>query len=571
MKAREILTPQDFAAIVYGAANGQGKQQRTSALRLARMAVEDLLASVLKKLGKQKFGKQVSGNQTSGEVLESAKKYLFEPLFEVIVEGKTLEQRRKAAAQIAALYVRVFGLLEADEEKASGIVEDVTAQSEDAMEALLLCPTKEPAKKQPPPAAITVVKPGDESMPETVILSPDFARFLREQHGQPVTSCTKSGLPTDKAAEASGQPARLILIQLLTKKAFEEWLQEDTGKLWIKENCLSSLRENTAELYRIALHKAFQLYEQGAYQKEYCTPQRSAMPGIQYGHRLLRLPIALGEADFNDSEIYCGPVGNLQVPDVDFEELVRRYVNAMRLSAITIYNLDDITEDYVRRHFADQTLFIEPKRIELFQTAVMLALSSGPLLNFIRDARDQGRDITPEQVAEWLRGDKGSSVRTSILSGWERSYLLPGVGSGTFHGFVSNEDFRRLFVGLCAPNNPRSGGPGQVGPENAGAAYCSSDTTKWVNGGTAAITYAEKETKESFSAAVLNRIDRLVEVYEQVWQTARSLLAPADLPRSTDPLFSTYYSGYEFKSYVCWLAVKALKELKGTGFDRGAQ
>ena len=560
MGATEILNPQGFAEIVYGAAKRRSRQERASALRPARLGVTALLTAALKKLGK-----------SAGEdLLKRAKAYLFEPLFEAIVGSATLGERRQAAEKVAALYARVFKLLDADEETSKDVVEDVTSQSDQVEKSLRLCPEKEgSAVERSRPVAMTVVKPGDPSTPETVTLSPDFARFLREQHGQEVKGNAPPGMPTDIAVASGDLPAKLLLVQLLTKKSFEEWLQEDAGQRWLEQNCLALPRsseqgaEKYAELYRIALHKAFQLYEQGAYQKEYCVPQRTPMPGIQYGHRLLRLPVVVEEADFSSNGIYCGPEANLQIPDVDFEELVRRYVSAMRLSAITIYSLDDISEDYVRRFLADQTLIIDPKRIAIFATGVMQAISSRPLLEFIRNARDQGRDLTPEQVADWLKSENGSALKDSILSSWAGALpdILPATSAEAFQAIASKLDFQRLFVGLCAPELN-----GSVGPQNAGAAYDSRHPTAWTIDGASGITYTEKATKGSFATAVLSRIDRLVGVYERVWRTARSILGQADLPRPTDPLFESYYSGYEFKSYACWLTVSALSKLSSLDF-----
>jgi len=549
MNGKEEKTPQELALFLHKNLSVKDEKEKAK-------AENEILAATTKLI-------QAAQDQHKRRFLKADAnaliKYL-KNLLGVIFTGNK-EQRFAAANTFVTTYEFIVSLLKADAKSAAEIIKTIREHIEDTEEIIRICPGElsEPLPDSEP-KHISIKKPGDSVELETVTLSPDFSKFLRVKHSK-------------------DQP----LTQLLSKKSFIAWLDTETGKDWLKNNDIEKDKADLAELYRTELQKAFEDFEKASYQEAYSKPQNIPMPGIQYGHRLLRLPLNLRENNFIDSQIYEGPVGRINTPDVDLEELVRRYVNALYLTPITIYNFDDISPEFIDQYYLGLTDLVDPDRLAIFDNATNLAISSNLLLGYVREKQEQGMDLTPEDIAGWMLSEESSPLKNEIIDNWGDTLaeVLPGAVPGLLEELEDENRFRELIMGLCVPNLPLSGN-GKVGPGFAGAAYISDAGSPifqppehpWEIGELKAIKNEEKgpedftiiESKpgEKFATAVKTRIDDLTNIYDRAWRAVKSQLGEEGLLARKDYIL---YSGYEFKAIVSWLSLGALCNLAGSYFN----
>ncbi len=572
MPAVEYLKPDGFSALIYSTLRTGEGEEKAKALKAAGASVAKLLSHADNKHGRAITKKQVA------QLKKGIEKRLT-----LMLEGNRREQD-KAATQTVFWYSLAFNLPREKAEIANGRIRDLLEdlrfadeadEEEDLARDIEVCPeTLTEGKQHRTEREVSVRKPGAEPAQETVTLSPDFARFLREQHGQ--------------KGESGGEEMQLV--QLLTQGTFKSWLDTENGKDWKKENRLDAVA-NEAELYRIALSQAFALYESYSYDKLHCRPKNLPMPGIQYGHRILRLPFGITKKCFHDGEPYRGPIDRLHDPDVDLEELVRRYVNALYLEPVTVYNLDDISEDYIESYFKGRAGVLPAGSLSLCQVATKIAVGSQGLSGFLQSGLDQGENLTPENVAAWLQSDDSSDLKEEIAATW--ASLFGGAGQDSVPGFFESlptvQDFEKILYGLCVPNVSGDG----VGPNDSGSAYFDipegSDPFNYVDrpstpwpGPDGPISVDEKHPEDeddhpgqSFAAAVLKRIESVVQPYDTVWRSVRELVG-TDLLWELDDIDASEddseesgpkFSGYEFKATISWLALGAVGSLNQGFFD----
>jgi hypothetical protein len=431
---------------------------------------------------------------------------------------------------------------------------------------LLLCPdTENDLRHRLRPRHITIRKPiGDpDDGQEAITLSPDFANYLRRE---------------DKS-------------YLLSKTAFADWLKRQEAD---EQDNNEITANELAEKYRTELQKLAENYEEKIYAQLYAKPKNIPMPGIQRGHRLLKLPIELyPEEHFvtqeEEDSIYQGPLGGVEVPNVDLEELIRRYVNALHLKSISIYNLDDILDNDVSDYFKKQIDLLDPDKMAIFEEATKLAIRSEEVDTFIRVNQDQGRDLTLEDLIEWLLSEivEPATLKDKILEHWKNRLadVIPDADQGLIEELPAVSEFRRLFIGLCAPSieyNPDGQNRGKLGPEDAGSAYFDipegvtereddKPVKEWLLGSFGPITIEEKspddeeDVGKSFANAVLKRVDALTDVYDKAWRVAKDLLGTQALWDMNKE--DIKYSGYELKAIVSWLVLGTVNSLEGCYFN----
>jgi hypothetical protein len=139
--------------------------------------------------------------------------------------------------------------------------------------------------------------------------------------------------------------------------------------------------------YDAALAQAYARFERALNEDRYCTPQDLPMPGGQRGHRLLRLPVPLAEADFRDdgcgSRIYEGPLGAPVAPELDYAELVRRYVQFLKPLPRSFYDLESINEAEIQLSHTRDLGGVDPQVVRLFVEASRLALGNAAFVRWL--------------------------------------------------------------------------------------------------------------------------------------------------------------------------------------------
>lgn len=260
MPTGKIQEPQILALSIAKAAASRDEKERSKLMGEVNATVRELLRTAHESLG-CRFPRKI----------EKATAYYFDKLSKIIVEGEK-EERKDASHTFVSLYALASALPTAEADLVKEWVGTLGIWLEEAEEEfekkIIVCP--DALKKEdllPAPKYIRIKKPGPDIALETVTLSPDFAKFLREKHSK-----------------------ENHLMHLLTRSKFEAWLDTEQGKNWLTEQGINAEKPYPAEIYRVALHQAFEQYEEDAYSNLYCRPKNISMPGIQYGHRLLRLP-----------------------------------------------------------------------------------------------------------------------------------------------------------------------------------------------------------------------------------------------------------------------------------------
>jgi hypothetical protein len=554
-------TPDIFAGIIKSAVKEDDENKRSKLIVEFTKTVREIFNVVVKKHGRAVISKED----------EYAITGYFDSLIKIIIVEDYRKRREDAASKIIPRYELAYSMLEANATEVKEVLKSFLDEAEkpkekpkekpgdkpekepgkEAEKELKVCPDALKEKVKPSQAKhISIKKPGPLVSLEAVSLSPDFAKYLREQH-------TKE------------RP----LFQLLRKGSFEKWLDTTEGKAWLVAQALDPNVFDKPELYSIAVHQAFARYEKHAYEELYSRPTHIPMPGIQYGHRLLGLPFVLSppEKKFVEPNVYEGPTGRIQVPDVDFEELVRRYVNALYLKPITIYNLDDISDDQITNYFGEQIDILDPDKLALFQKTTKEVVTADVFLEFIRINQEQGVDLTLEKITDWLL-EEASDFKDEIINSWSDTIaeVLPGTAPGLLEEMEDVSRYKELLYGLCAPNKLNVD---NVGPNNAGAAYAYSlGTPPWQVAGVEGIKNEEKGPEnypeigagDELAQAVLKRIDALISVYDRAWRAVKAQLGEENLLNKKNEIA---YSGYELWSWVSCLAVGSLRSLSGRNFN----
>ncbi|MCP5054759.1 MAG: hypothetical protein GY940_46775, partial [bacterium] len=160
---------------------------------------------------------------------------------------------------------------------------------------LIPVPGGQPQPCTPAAYRVSVTKPGPRTAIRGAGLEPEFLSFLRGA-------------------------GRLLL------RSFQDWYDEAPAD--------GSPARTDPGVYDQALREAWAEFDRERFEKRYCKPGDIPTPGIQRGHRLLRLGVTINQNHFRDKgcggTIYEGGAGAPVPPELDYEELVRRYVDRLK-------------------------------------------------------------------------------------------------------------------------------------------------------------------------------------------------------------------------------------------------
>lgn len=452
-----------------------------------------------------------------------------EPLATGILNGDGAA-RRVAADQLASYYSAVVALSSGTVESRVGTLKTEAGSTNPALvraleqwsagttviTPVINVPLPGGASRPCVPAAIRVVldKPG--ALPGLVDagLEPDFIEYLRE----------------------NDMPAL---------QSFAAWRAQH-------EDVPTDDQPNA---YQVALAVAHRQFEADRFADRYCRPGDIAAPGVQYGHRLLRLPVQLSEQDFRNagcgSQVYEGELGAPLPPELDYAELVRRYVNALRPEARWRADLNAVTRaDIVESHLRYLPPGDPPVVLQFLVVASQTALQQRSMATFIAvfdELMRRGQSFT-----DWVMSPEGAEIRDGVLDAWH--HLIGGTSSGPAAavpaalaaGTLSVAEFARAFSGICVP-------PGPAAPALGANAPTVSDPR--IVGLAAANFYPPAGAGARTLDQVRNEIDRVLRQYDLVWSQAAQILGPAGL---RDASREIQLSGLEARAHIAYLAIAEL-------------
>lgn len=370
---------------------------------------------------------------------------------------------------------------------------------------------------------VAVEKPGVLPDLSEAGLDPDFVDWLRTQDG---------------------------LINLLS---FAEWRDGGDG---------SAPTDAERRAYEVALASAYRRYEKERFADRYCRPLALASPGVQYGHRLLRLPLRLAGSDFRDAgcgpQIYEGELGAPLPPELDYEELVRRYVNLLKPEARWRADVNAVTRsDIVESHLRSLPPADPPAVLQFLVVASQTALQHRSMATLI-DVAD-GLLRRGENFSDWMMGPEGAEIRDAVRDAWQR--LVSGstaTGGSTVPGALASTtmsavEFTRALTALCVPavSPGNSNPPTIVEPRLAGL-----EPGRFFPVNTAARSPAE----------VRDQVDLLVRQYDTVWSQAAQLLGPGGLRDARNEI---RLSGLEARSHIALLAIACTLSMRYPPYTAG--
>jgi hypothetical protein len=303
-----------------------------------------------------------------------------------------------------------------------------------------------------------------------------------------------------------------------------------------------------ADSYQAALAAAYRGYEDERFADRYCRPGDIAAPGEQYGHRLLRLPLRLRDRDFRaagcGAQIYEGELGAPLPPELDYEELVRRYVELLKPQSRWRVEVNALTRgDIVASHLRYLGSADAPAVLHLMVTASQTALQVRTMASLIEVADDLQR--RGQNLIHWLLGPEATELREAVLASWQRLVGAPAAATAALPatlagGTLSRAEFARALTGLCLPAPPPPGFPAVpvAEPRIVGLAPAA-----FYPGPPAAARTPEQVRAE---------IERLVTQYDTVWSQAAQLLGPAGLREARQEI---RLSGLEARAHIAHLAV----------------
>ncbi|MCP4307707.1 MAG: hypothetical protein GY788_23100 [bacterium] len=292
--------------------------------------------------------------------------------------------------------------------------------------------------------------------------------------------------------------------------------------------------------YGTALASAWEDFEKHLLEKRYCRPTDIPASNVYRGYRLLRLDTQLCPQDFRlqcekqtSGIIYEGPLGPGTPPEIDYEELVRRYIRQLRQDTAPASRPvlpEEIAEAVVAIGFPpDRTaLFVQATGLALhlhnlrFWEDIRARLTPGapatpaaasgtrPQLSVARQelsfppplvssTRPAGSVTSP---AAWLLGPEGQEIQAAVERLWQsllpepptaaRSTVEPGIPGGAW----PVTQFRQHIGSLALIGTPQ----GQGG-----------DPERYYPG-----VFDPKVFEEKVRA--------LASIYGEVWSAARAVL-----------------------------------------------
>ena len=306
---------------------------------------------------------------------------------------------------------------------------------------------------------------------------------------------------------------------------------------------------NAPDDYQIALARAHQAYEKDRFTDRYCRPGDIPAPGEQYGHTLLRLPLRLAQRDFRSAgcgpQIYEGELGVSDTPELDYEELVRRYVDLLKPRTRGSSDVNAVTRsDIVTAHLRGLGSADNPAVLSLMVVATQTALqmrSMATLIDLDDDLARGGR-----RLDDWLASPGGEEIRTTVLEAWRRLIAPPAAttpAAGSLPGgALSANAFRNAVLALCAPPPPPQ-------PPFGNNVF---EEPLVVSGGAALpgrFVAAVRPAEE-----IVAEVERLVGQFDAVWSQAARLLGPEGLRNAT----LIQLSGLEARAHIVWLTTASL-------------
>ncbi len=468
-------------------------------------------------------------DQTKASVLASAG-----ALEKAIFSGRSSKEREKAAMGLAREYEAGYQLAASGSSGASGqkwryggrsgqvpVSTDETVSDNERLDELLRTELK-----------------GRKIAPPKFIWPDDDANL---SCGPIVTVSKPGGLKDLK--EAGFDPAFLQYLKRndqLALRTYEEWLAE---------NELDPSAQNRRH-YEEAMAKAYERFEKERDEGRYCRPRDIPAPGIFHGRRMLRIDCPITETEFasyaGQNGIYEGPQGAPVPPELDYEELVRRYVNNLRTQAISYYDLSVSSPEVAVLHRQDIYPF-DPLIHRMFLVASMVALQNPDGILKILRVIHIGLPFTatgrrPEEIRAWLR-DGGDGFRDWVIDIWKgilRGLAQPGSQTTPAgRDFLPVTEFQMRFDRLCQPwdnnENPPYGGLHR----KSGFYQELMDRA-----------LAGEISENDFEQLILNEIEDLAAVYNRLWTQARQSIGAETLLNMRQDI---QLSGYEARAYLLTL------------------
>jgi hypothetical protein len=328
--------------------------------------------------------------------------------------------------------------------------------------------------------------------------------------------------------------------------------------------------------YAQDLAAAWEDFEKQLFENRYCRPSDLPAPNIYRGYRLLRLDAQLCASDFrpqsaqpSQSTIYEGLLGPAAPPEIDYVELIRRYVEQLRHDAAPASRpvaTEEIVAALVGSGFS-------PDRISLFVQASELAMHLHDL-RFWEGIRAGGAGapttpgpsapgpgrLTPlppptlpsapvvfppgagagaaaSGPAAWLLGSSAQTLRSAIERLWQSVLPVPVTGTrpaldpAVPQAALPVSDLRKHLHSLCVlPDDPldyyAAVQPGQAYQQNLEAAH----------------------------RAFGDKLRSLASKYGEVWAAARQVLGQSGLQQRMLSEPRIEFGPQEFEAFLLHVA-----------------